>query len=47
VQYVRKTAAMRFSSSVSTEERDLVVGFLQREELHLLRVVLSTQRRVF
>jgi len=43
VQHVREAPAVRFSRSVSAEERDLVVGLLQREEAHLLRIVLPPQ----
>jgi len=44
---VSKAPAVRLSSSVTAKKRDLVVGFLQREELHLLRVVFSPERAIF
>ena len=43
MQGVRVAAAVRLTRSVSAEKRDFIVDRFVREELHLLRVVLSTQ----
>ena len=46
VQDVGEAPAVRLTCTVSAEQRNFIVRPFQREELHLLRVVLSTQRAV-